>query len=83
MRTTLTIDTDVLYAAKEIARAEGRTAGAVISDVFRRGLAAPNQKTSADKRDSTLAKLGVQRFGSGRVAVTDEDVNRLREELGI
>jgi len=83
MRTTLTIDNDVLYAAKEIARAEGRTAGAVISDFFRRGLATPQPTGSADGRDRALAELGVQRFGSGKTVVTGDDVNRIREELGI
>lgn len=39
MRTTLDIDDDVLQAAKEIAALRGRTAGQVLSDLARKGLA--------------------------------------------
>lgn len=42
MRTTLDIDEDVLSAAKELARAEGKTMGEVISDLARKGLTAPS-----------------------------------------
>ncbi len=38
MRTTLQIDDDVLESAKHIAAADGRTIGAVISDLARRSL---------------------------------------------
>jgi hypothetical protein len=38
MRTTLDIDDAVLAAAKEIAAAESKTAGAVISELVRKGL---------------------------------------------
>ena len=41
MRTTLDIDDDILSAAKELARAEGKTAGQVISDLARKGLTQP------------------------------------------
>ncbi len=41
MRTTLDIDEDVLMAVKELARREKRSAGAVLSDVARRGLTPP------------------------------------------
>jgi hypothetical protein len=39
MRTTLAIDDDVLREAREIAAADGRSVGAVISDLARRALA--------------------------------------------
>lgn len=39
MRTTLEIDDDVVAAARELARDERRSLGAVISDLARRGLA--------------------------------------------
>jgi len=84
MRTTLSIEDDVLFAAKEIARDEGRTAGAVISDFFRRGyLSTVDPIASGDPRDDALAALGVVRFPSRGGIVTTEDVNRLRDELGI
>jgi hypothetical protein len=38
MRTTLEIDDDVIAAARELARAEGTSIGAVVSDLARRGL---------------------------------------------
>jgi hypothetical protein len=39
MRTTLTIDEDVLQAARSLAAAQQRSLGQVISDLARRGLA--------------------------------------------
>ncbi len=39
MRTTLDLDDDILQAAKELAAAQGSTAGKVLSDLARRGLA--------------------------------------------
>ena len=38
MRTTLEIDDDVIAAARELARDEGTSIGAVVSDLARRGL---------------------------------------------
>ena len=38
MRTTLSIDDDILDVAKSLAEAERRTVGEVISDLARRGL---------------------------------------------
>ena len=40
MRTTLDIDDDILQAAKELARAEKKTAGQVLSELARKGLGA-------------------------------------------
>ena len=41
MRTTLDIDDDILQAAKELARAEKKTAGQVLSELARKGLTQP------------------------------------------
>lgn len=38
MRTTLDLDDDVLEAARSLARAQGRSVGAVLSDLARKGL---------------------------------------------
>ena len=50
MRTTINVDDDVLLTAKELARREGKSAGAVISELARKGLtgglAADNVETS-------------------------------------
>jgi Arc/MetJ family transcription regulator len=43
VRTTLDIDDDVLAAAKAIARAQRKTAGAVVSELARKGLRRPAQ----------------------------------------
>lgn len=43
MRTTLEIDDDVLQAAKELAEARRTTAGRVISELARKGLAEPRR----------------------------------------
>ena len=44
MRTTLDLDDDVLQAAKEIAAAQGTTAGKVLSDLARKALAPARMK---------------------------------------
>ena len=43
VRTTLDLDDDVLQAAKELARARKKTAGEVVSELARKGLA-PSHK---------------------------------------
>ncbi len=46
MRTTLDIDADVLAAAKVLARRQKKTAGAVISELARKGIHQPHSKTA-------------------------------------
>jgi len=46
MRTTLTIDDDILQVAKHLAGAERRTIGEVISELARRGLRPEEPSTS-------------------------------------
>lgn len=74
MRTTLDIDEDVLAAAKELAATRRTTAGKVLSDLARRGL--------APAEPQPLVRNGVPllpaRPGAG--PVTMEEVNRLRDE---
>lgn len=43
MRTTLSLDDDVLRAAKDIARARGVSLGTVVSQLMRESLTAPNR----------------------------------------
>jgi len=73
----LDLDQDVLLAAKEIAARSKRTAGAVISEIFRRGLHAA-QPTGPSTGKNVAAGFEVLP-ANGRV-VTDELVRRLREE---
>jgi hypothetical protein len=75
MRTTLDIDDDVLRAAKEIARREQKTAGAVISELTRRALTAPPAAGSRPK-----AVRGFRPFPRRGGVVTNEHIDKLREE---
>jgi len=78
MRTTLDLDQDVLLAAKEIAARSKRTAGAVISEIFRRGLhAAPPAATTTPGKKVAAGFEVIP--ANGRV-VTSELVRRLRDE---
>jgi hypothetical protein len=72
MRTTLTIDDDVVSAARELAALEGRSIGSVISELARRGL--------------TPAQVGVDgslpliRVPAGSPPITPEMVKRALDE---
>lgn len=78
MRTTLDVDDDVLQAAKELAQREGRTAGKVLSELARRGLASP-----ADSGGRRRLRNGVPVLASRGEIVTLEHVQRLRDEEGV
>jgi predicted CopG family antitoxin len=75
MRTTLSIDDDVLSAAKEMAQMEKKSVGEVISALARRALS-PAETSAKTRNGVPLLKL---RKGAPRV--TSELVHRLREEL--
>jgi hypothetical protein len=74
MRTTLDIDDDVLEAAKELAANRRTTAGRVLSELARRGLAAPPRKASVRNGVPLL-----DRRPQGSTLPTLELVNRLRD----
>jgi hypothetical protein len=74
MRTTLTIDDDVLVAAKAIARQTDRTIGEVLSDLARATL---RPKTKRQERNG-IPLLPVR---NPNAIVTPEIVNALRDEL--
>jgi hypothetical protein len=74
MRTTLTIDDDVLTAAKAIARQTDRTIGEVVSDLARTAL---RPKTQPQERNG-IPLLPVR---NPDAIVTPEIVNALRDEL--
>ena len=75
MRTTLDIDEDVLRAAKELARREKKTAGAVISELTRRALTA-SPKVGREPK----ARHGFRPFPRRGSIVTNEQIDKLREE---
>jgi hypothetical protein len=79
-RTTLDIDPDVLSAVKDRARRERRSAGAVLSDLARRALTAPTQPEPADDGASFH---GFRPLPSGGRIVSEETIERLRDELGV
>lgn len=88
MRTTLSIEDDVLYAAKSLARREGRSLGEVISDLARQALQAPAPDASArgtpSALDRQLAALGLTPYRAPQVAVvTQAQVDALREAEGL
>ncbi len=92
MRTTLDIADDVLFAAKDFARRDGKTIGQVLSELARRALQmphaaelnAPAQGTSAPTEpDARLALMGIRPLPSRGGAVTNDTVNQLREQEGI
>jgi hypothetical protein len=75
MRTTLAIDDDVLAAAKEMAAAERKTIGEVISALARQAMR-PTPSTRATRNGIPLLSV---RPGTPRV--TSELVRKLQEEL--
>ena len=81
MRTTLDIDDDLLAAAKEVARRERRTAGQIVSDLMREALRARASLSAAATPRRDLH--GFQPIPAGGAVVTNELVDKLREELEI
>ena len=93
MRTTLDIADDVLYAAKEIARREKKPLGQIISDLARRAFAQPESaagmagsqppSSGAPKVSQRLAAYGIHPLPPRGGIVTNEMIDRLRDEEGI
>lgn len=82
MRTTLDLDDDVLAAARELARAERRSMGAVVSNLARRGLTAPSGVTGGGFADAS-APFKIDAWPTipiGRGPVTNEHVRRAQED---
>jgi len=79
MRTTLDIDDDVLLAVKELARRQRGTAGAVLSELARQGLRAPPSSSAL----IPASFYGFRPFSSRGAPVSDETIDRLRDEAGI
>ncbi|HYY28847.1 MAG TPA: hypothetical protein VE860_12910 [Chthoniobacterales bacterium] len=79
MRTTLDIDDDVLQAAKELARPEHKTAGRIVSELARRSLTEAKY-TSSRKLAAKEVFLGFRPFARRGTIITNEMIDRLREE---
>lgn len=76
MRTTLDISDDVLLAAKELARRQGRTAGQVISELARQSLTGANSPLTEPAEEF----FGFRPLPANGVIVTNELINALRDE---
>lgn len=84
MRTTLEIDDDLLLAAKEIARRERSSAGAVVSRLLRSSLTGAGLEPVRTKRGKAGGVAGFVPFAARPgVIVTNELVDRLRDAEGI
>ncbi len=75
MRTTLSIDDDVLAAAKGLASLQHKSVGEVISELTRQALRPSVQKSKA-RNGVPLLKVR-----AGATAVTPELINQLLDEL--
>lgn len=85
MRTTLDIDEDVLAAAKELARQQNVSAGQVVSRLLRRVLTgqAGNSTAAPDAGSVSRSVAGFRPFPAGKAVVTNDMINRLREDEGV
>jgi hypothetical protein len=77
MRTTVDIADDVLQAAKERARREKTTVGAVISDLARRALTASPE---TPEKEAPETRHGFRPFARRGIIVTNELIDALRED---
>ena len=75
MRITLTIDDDVLNAARALAAREHETVGGVISALAHKAL------QTVDSDSATRNGMPLLAVHDGSLPVTPELVNRLRDEL--
>ena len=77
MRTTVDIDDDVLFAAKELALHSKKPVGAVLSELARRGLDGTPHTGEEGEGESFY---GFQPWPRRGQPVTNELVNRLRDD---
>jgi hypothetical protein len=79
MRTTLTLDDDVLLAVKERARRENRTAGEVLSDLARQALTGGVRPAPGRRR---RGRHGFDPLPHRGPPVTNALIDQLREDEG-
>ena len=82
MRTTLNIDDDILSARKELAKAAGKTAGQIISELARKALTTPSGSTH-HRIEQPRAIYGIQPLPHRGGIVTSEMVRQLIDDEGI
>jgi hypothetical protein len=76
MRTTLSLDDDVLLAVKERARREKRTAGDVLSELARQALTGQHRQSE----DLGTERHGFRALPRRGAAVSNALIDRLRED---
>lgn len=77
MRTTLSLDDDVLYAVQERARREKRTAGQVLSDLARQALTAQQHPLPGELAPE---RHGFRPLPPRGAAISNALIDRLRED---
>lgn len=77
VRTTLTLDDDVLEAARALSERRGQSIGTVISDLARRGLASP---AAGEVRNGIRNGIRLFPVREGAGPVTPELISRLLAE---
>jgi hypothetical protein len=77
MRTTLDIADDVLQAARERAKRERKTIGAMISELARHALTTPREPLAVKE---PMAVHGLKPFARRGGIVTNELIDRLRDD---
>ena len=82
MRATLDIDDDILSASKELAKAAGKTAGQIISELARKALIAPSAATH-HRVEQARAVYGILPLPHRGGIVTSEMVRQLLDDEGI
>ena len=76
MRTTLDIDDDVLFAAKDLARREKKSTGRIITELARKGLS----RAATVSARKPKAVYGFRPFPKEGRIVSNELINKLRED---
>ena len=80
MRTTLDLDEDILNAAKALAAQEHKPVGQFVSELLREALPARSGGTSAMR---ARERYGFRPIPAGGAVVTNEVVNKIRDDLGV
>lgn len=82
MRTTLDIDDEVLSAAKELARQQGRSVGQVVSMLTRKALLGAIDDAPRSKARRAKGPGGFRPFPSRGSPVTNDAIDALRDVEG-
>ncbi len=82
MRTTLDIDDDILAAARELSRQQGRSIGQVVSALTRQALTGQPPGSSTEAAPARNRVGGFRPFASRGSPVTNDAIDALRDTEG-